>query len=150
MTDLEYVAYFSLWSISKAPLLIGGDVRKFSAANLETYSNPEVIAVNQDALGVQGRRIRVMTSRMQDSVSMVRTSSCSSIETMQNHQRWFLHSEDNTIRSIFNGHCLTYDTSSTDKSINIIMAACSENNEYQKWILNMNMQQIISKAYDKW
>ena len=57
MSDAEYVTHFSLWSISKAPLLIGCDVTKMSTATLSTLTNPEVIAINQDPLGAMGRRI---------------------------------------------------------------------------------------------
>ena len=53
MTDAEYVSHFSLWAISKAPLLIGCDVSKMSAATLATLTNPKVIAINQDKLGAQ-------------------------------------------------------------------------------------------------
>ena len=42
----------------KAPLLINADLTALSAATLATLSNPEVIAVNQDPLGVQARRVR--------------------------------------------------------------------------------------------
>lgn len=45
----------SLWSIAKSPLLIGADVRRFSAETLTLLTNPEVIAVSQDKLGRQGR-----------------------------------------------------------------------------------------------
>jgi hypothetical protein len=41
MNDAEYVTHFSLWAISKAPLLIGCDVTKMSAATLSTLTNPE-------------------------------------------------------------------------------------------------------------
>jgi len=44
MTDAGYVSHFSLWAISKAPLLIGCDVSRMSAATLATLTNPEVIA----------------------------------------------------------------------------------------------------------
>jgi alpha-galactosidase len=54
MNDAEYVTHFSLWAITKAPLLIGCDVTNMSAATLSTLGNREVIAVNQDSLGVQG------------------------------------------------------------------------------------------------
>jgi len=63
MTDAEYVAHFSLWAISKAPLLIGCDVTKMSAATLAILTNPEVIAVNQDPLGVQGKKVASAASR---------------------------------------------------------------------------------------
>jgi len=48
---------FSLWSIMASPLLIGSNLLGMSKYDLETYSNTEVIAVNQDALGVQGKPI---------------------------------------------------------------------------------------------
>ena len=40
-----------------APLLIGAHVAKLSAWDLETYSNREVIAVNQDIDATQGARV---------------------------------------------------------------------------------------------
>jgi alpha-galactosidase len=40
-----------------APLLIGSNIRNLSAWDLETYTNIEVIHVDQDPLGVQGSRI---------------------------------------------------------------------------------------------
>jgi len=54
MSDTEYRAHFSLWALMKSPLIIGCDITNMSAATLETLTNPEVIAVNQDPLGVQG------------------------------------------------------------------------------------------------
>lgn len=63
MTNIEYVSYFSLWSIAKAPLLIGGDVTNMSQATLNIYLNPEVIAINQDPLGVQGKKLNLSSSQ---------------------------------------------------------------------------------------
>lgn len=54
MNDTEYRTHFSLWALAKAPLLLGMNVANMSAATLEIISNREVIAVNQDPLGVQG------------------------------------------------------------------------------------------------
>jgi alpha-galactosidase len=54
MTDAEYRAHFSLWAIMAAPLMAGNDVRAMSAATREILTNREVIAVDQDSLGVQG------------------------------------------------------------------------------------------------
>ncbi|OVA17264.1 Glycoside hydrolase [Macleaya cordata] len=59
MTYQEYRAHFSIWALMKAPLLIGCDVRNMTAETLELLSNEEVIAVNQDRLGVQGRKVSV-------------------------------------------------------------------------------------------
>ncbi|GHP02064.1 hypothetical protein PPROV_000082000 [Pycnococcus provasolii] len=44
---------FSLWAAMSAPLLIGSNVLNMSTWDLETYTNAEMIAVNQDALGKQ-------------------------------------------------------------------------------------------------
>ena len=50
-------AQFSTWAVLAAPLLIGGPVSSLSAWDLETYKNPEVIAVNQDPLARQGQAL---------------------------------------------------------------------------------------------
>ncbi|KAJ0695121.1 putative alpha-galactosidase [Helianthus annuus] len=57
MTYLEYRSHFSIWALMKAPLLIGCDVRNMTAETFEILSNKEVIAVNQDPLGIQGRKV---------------------------------------------------------------------------------------------
>ncbi|GAA4640157.1 NPCBM/NEW2 domain-containing protein [Actinoallomurus vinaceus] len=57
MTDTEYRSHFSLWSVMAAPLLIGTDLRKASAETMKILTNREVIAVDQDPLGVQGTPI---------------------------------------------------------------------------------------------
>ncbi|HJT01094.1 MAG TPA: glycoside hydrolase family 27 protein [Terriglobales bacterium] len=53
----EYITHMSLWSILTAPLLAGNDLSKMSAADLAILTNKEVIAVDQDAKGVQGHRV---------------------------------------------------------------------------------------------
>jgi len=57
MTDDEYRTQMSLWCILAAPLFAGNDLTKMSQATLETLTNSEVIAVDQDTAGIQGRRI---------------------------------------------------------------------------------------------
>ncbi|OQU91579.1 alpha-galactosidase 1 isoform X3 [Sorghum bicolor] len=59
MTNSEYVVHFSLWAISKAPLIIGCDVRHMSQETYDILANKEVIAVNQDPLGVPGKKVRM-------------------------------------------------------------------------------------------
>ncbi|KAG4199678.1 hypothetical protein ERO13_A05G162600v2 [Gossypium hirsutum] len=58
MTMDEYRSHFSIWSLMKAPLLIGCDLRSVSNRTLRILGNKEVIEVNQDSLGVQGRKLR--------------------------------------------------------------------------------------------
>jgi alpha-galactosidase len=56
MTVSEDRAHFSMWAMLAAPLLAGNDLRTMSEATRLTLTNAEVIAVDQDPLGVQGFR----------------------------------------------------------------------------------------------
>ena len=47
-------AHFTMWSMLAAPLILGNDIRNMSQETKDILMNKEVIAVNQDALGVQG------------------------------------------------------------------------------------------------
>lgn len=57
LTDAQNRTHMSLWSISGAPLLVGADLTKLSDTTLATLTNPEVLAVDQDALGLQGVKV---------------------------------------------------------------------------------------------
>jgi len=57
MSPTEYRSHFSLWAILAAPLIAGNDLRTMSPDIHEILTNKEVIAVDQDALGRQGRRV---------------------------------------------------------------------------------------------
>lgn len=58
LNPAETRAHFSLWALFAAPLIAGNDVRNMTAETRAVLTNREVIAVNQDPLGVQGRRVR--------------------------------------------------------------------------------------------
>jgi alpha-galactosidase len=58
MTVEEYRAHFGLWAILAAPLMAGNDLRNMSPEINEILTNKEVIAVSQDVLGKQGRRVK--------------------------------------------------------------------------------------------
>jgi alpha-galactosidase len=57
MTDEEYRTHLSLWAILAAPLLAGNDLRDMTPQILEILTNSEVIAIDQDKAGKQGRRV---------------------------------------------------------------------------------------------
>ncbi|MGA2115585.1 MAG: glycoside hydrolase family 27 protein [Bryobacteraceae bacterium] len=57
MTDTEYRTHMSLWSILAAPMLAGNDLREVPPNILEILTNKEVIAIDQDPLGKQGKRV---------------------------------------------------------------------------------------------
>ncbi|PIN10614.1 Alpha-D-galactosidase (melibiase) [Handroanthus impetiginosus] len=58
MTTKEYRSHFSIWALAKAPLLIGCDIRSMDNVTRALLSNKEVVAVNQDKLGIQGKKIK--------------------------------------------------------------------------------------------
>ena len=62
MTDTEYRSHFGLWAIMSAPLMSGNRLAVMDAVTLETLTNREVIAVNQDPADApthtQGVRVR--------------------------------------------------------------------------------------------
>ena len=58
MTPTEYRTHFSLWCLLAAPLMAGNDIRSMSSDTREILINKEVIAVDQDPLGRQGRRVK--------------------------------------------------------------------------------------------
>jgi alpha-galactosidase len=57
MTVAEYRAHFSLWAILAAPLIAGNDLRDMKPETREILTQKEVIAVDQDPAGNQGRRV---------------------------------------------------------------------------------------------
>ncbi len=57
MTTEQYRSHMGLWAIVAAPLIAGNDLRVMDDTTKELLTNPEVIAVDQDALGLQGVRV---------------------------------------------------------------------------------------------
>jgi alpha-galactosidase len=57
LTPNEQYTHVSLWCLLSAPLLIGADMSQLDAFTLNLLSNDEVLAVDQDALGIQATRV---------------------------------------------------------------------------------------------
>ena len=57
MSETEYKTHMSLWAMLAAPLLAGNDLRSMTPEILAILTNREVIAVDQDQEGKQGKRI---------------------------------------------------------------------------------------------
>ena len=58
-SDEEYRTHFALWAMLKAPLILGNDLRSLEIGDsiYDIISNKDIIAINQDSLGWQARRI---------------------------------------------------------------------------------------------
>ena len=57
MTDVEYRSHFSLWAMLAAPLIAGNDLRDMRPEIHDILTNQEVIAIDQDPLGSEGKRV---------------------------------------------------------------------------------------------
>jgi Alpha-galactosidase len=56
MSLSEDRAHFSLWCMMASPLIAGNDLRSVKKETIEILTNKEMLAVNQDSLGIQGYR----------------------------------------------------------------------------------------------
>ena len=56
MTVAEDRAHFTLWCMMAAPLILGNDLNNMSDETLAIITNRDVIAIDQDPLGIQGFR----------------------------------------------------------------------------------------------
>ena len=50
-------AHFTLWCMMASPLILGNDIRSMNAETKAILTNADLIAINQDMLGVQGLRL---------------------------------------------------------------------------------------------
>jgi alpha-galactosidase len=70
MTDTEMRSHFALWAMLASPLIAGNDIRSMTAATQTILKNQNLIAINQDSLGLQATQIsndgtrRVLAKRL--------------------------------------------------------------------------------------
>ncbi|MGO9240992.1 MAG: glycoside hydrolase family 27 protein [Bryobacteraceae bacterium] len=57
MTSDETRAHFAMWAILAAPLIAGNDLRSMDADTRAILTDKEILAIDQDPLGRQGRRV---------------------------------------------------------------------------------------------
>ena len=57
MRPEEYRMHMSLWCLLAAPLITGNDLTHMTPETLAILTNPDVIAVDRDPLGVEGHRV---------------------------------------------------------------------------------------------
>ena len=57
LTQTEQRTHFAFWCALAAPLMLGNDPRKMSAATRRILMAPELLAINHDPLGQQARRV---------------------------------------------------------------------------------------------
>src|SRR4051794_10249494 len=69
LTQEESTTQLVMWAEMASPLVIGSDPRTLSDSMIQTLRNPEIIAVDQDPLAIQG--VRVATDAVGDVYSKV-------------------------------------------------------------------------------
>jgi hypothetical protein len=65
LSDAENRVHMSLWAISGAPLILGADLTTLTDSTRATLTNRDVIAVDQDALGLQAIKVEEPQSGVQ-------------------------------------------------------------------------------------
>jgi hypothetical protein len=117
----EEVSHFSLWCISKAPLLIGCDVTNMTNQTVTILTNSEAIAVNQDKLGVQGYKVATFLPTDQSEeqeLPRINAARC----TGRPEQRWNIR-PDGTIRG-FDGRCIDALNCGTTNGTELVYYPC--------------------------
>jgi alpha-galactosidase len=70
MTDTEMRSHFALWAVLASPLISGNDIRSMDTATRTILTNRNLIAINQDTLGLQATQVsndgtrRVLAKRL--------------------------------------------------------------------------------------
>ena len=57
LSEAQNRVHMGLWAISGAPLIVGADLTKLQNSTRATLTNPDVIAVDQDELGIQAIKV---------------------------------------------------------------------------------------------
>jgi hypothetical protein len=57
LTDEQNRVHMALWAMSGAPLIVGADLTTLSEATRATLTNPAVLAIDQDPLGLQAVKV---------------------------------------------------------------------------------------------
>jgi alpha-galactosidase len=153
MTLEEYKTHFSLWAISKAPLLIGCDINTMTKEIYDILTNKEVIAINQDPLGKQGRKVWSKTFKYVKKTDLsadptpLEISECDG----RDEQKWYFK-EDGSIRNEEGDLCIEIPGCKNERIVQLSTAPCHvgnksycEESRNQEWYYNKTSKTITSK-----
>jgi hypothetical protein len=131
-----------------------------SNTTLSILTNPEVIAVNQDSLGIQGKKVAFQSSQQSSNVSndvTITNCSYSKMNIEPKRLQWIYNTQDKTVRSIFSGKCLSIDKCNTAENAKVLLSECHINDSQsecqgknQQWVINTTDQTIVSQLNQKW
>ena len=154
MTSEEYKVHFGLWSLVKAPLLIGCDITNMAQETIDILTNPEVIAINQDKLGKQGKKVKYNRITLPEeykynlSPKEVEVATCNG----RKEQKWYIN-EDGSIRNNNEDLCLEIPQCS-EGEVQLDTNNCHIGNKNscgesknQQWVYDEKTKRIFSKLY---
>ena len=152
MTLTEYKTHFSLWAISKAPLIIGCDITKMTKDVENILTNREVIAINQDNLGVQGHKLKRNEVKLPEGFTpRLYTSELEVVDCDgSNEQKWYIN-DDGSIRNNNENlcmeipKCVEYETKMKTYVCHIGDKSYCQNSTNQEWIYESQTKKIKSK-----
>ena len=136
LTYGQAVMQQSIWAALKSPLLVSNDVTSANKTFLDVMLNPEVIAVNQDPLGVQAKRV-FWSAKKPAGVSF---QECVAVGVTDGTQKWGWDGSGKII-SNSTGECLGV----TDGRVG--MVDCGTANEW-KWRTSPTDGKITSVGND--
>lgn len=58
LTQDEQITHMTLWCILSSPIILGCDLTRLDDFTMSILTNDEILAINQDPLGIQGSRIQ--------------------------------------------------------------------------------------------
>ena len=131
LSHAEARSHLALWAALKSPLLIGANVPNLTTAQLELLTNAEMIAVNQDPLGRQARRL-AFTGSADHGVSY-QACACASgavpcpaaAGPADDAQRWSLSSaQGGQLVHIASGQCLTLENCGATRNAAVSLCPC--------------------------
>jgi len=140
MTTTEYKSHFSLWALSKAPLLIGCDITKMSNDTFNILTNAEVLDVSQDPMGVQGHKVATSSSGTGNQPVVA-------VPCVQNKpsQKWATVALPNGRTRIVqksSANCLDVSECNAQSGVQLITFGCHDGGECdgnnQAWVINNN------------
>jgi hypothetical protein len=147
MSTIEYRTHFSLWAISKAPLILGCDLTNMTQDTLDILKNEEVIAINQDTLGQQAHKIKITNLTTNNSFDKISESFLELTECNDNiQQKWYFR-EDGSISNNNEDYCIEVRTG-LKKGDQIFLLKCKDIKE-QKWFYSKEDKTIQSQLHNK-
>ena len=158
-TYTEYASQFSTWAILASPLILGNDIRNMTPECLAIVANTEVIAVNQDALGLRGKLVLQWPQAIWPPVdppaaaaplgsgsapTPTGTLALAPCNASDASQLFALSPSDGLLRSPATGTCVTYGGY---QESNVFLGACTGWQEAtvggQVWAANASTGQLL-------